>query len=604
MLRPKSLQSRLIIYLLLPVGVFSFLVEFTGLIYARDNLLAQWSEASLLKLQRAANQIDLRLANIREWLDLYKEAVAGISPRPIQEWILAELKRQDGVLRVELKWLGYRENRAAPAAGSRQAEARAGSGTAPGRYRHLRLTPPRYDSILEHETLSLISDIRDENDTHLGSIEVVVSFDGLVEGMVTSSWWQRNQTFLVDDSGRVLSCNVPGGRTRIGENGDPLELKTLKALEEKPSGTILGEGRPPSTVSGFYRLEEAPWSIIVIAPGRDVLAPIIRFRTYYILFGTLSVLLVLILMRLATKSTMDSIKRVSVAANRIAQGHYDTLAWTDSPDEVGQLIRSFNSMVIQLGERMRLKEAMDIAMEVQQSLLPAEIPCVPGFDIAGKSIYCDETGGDYYDVLHVDGQQPGRLILAVGDVAGHGIGAALLMTTARAFLRAAMGQSCSIAVAVTEVNKLLCLDTGRSGNFMTLFVALLSPAEREIAWVRAGHDPAILYDSATDSFRELRGEGIALGVHPAYSFQEYTCRDLLGGQIILIGTDGIWEAENTRHERFGKSRLQDVIRQNSHLSSGEILDAIVDAVAEFRESTPPRDDITMMVIKALDGSGQ
>jgi sigma-B regulation protein RsbU (phosphoserine phosphatase) len=254
-------------------------------------------------------------------------------------------------------------------------------------------------------------------------------------------------------------------------------------------------------------------------------------------------------------------------------------------------------MISQLQERMKLKEAMNLAMEVQQSLLPQKSPEIKGFDVAGKSIYCDETGGDYYDFIEFSELGEGRFAVAVGDVAGHGIAPALLMTTVRALLRSRVAQPGSLGQMITDVNRLLYNDTAESGNFMTLFFMIIDSDNGEVRWVRAGHEPAIVYDPTTDSFDELHGDGIALGVDQTWSFAEQSREVWTDSQIVLIGTDGIWETENLQKERFGKKRLRQIIREFSPRPSQEIVEAITDALAKHRQLAPQQDDITMVVIK-------
>jgi len=459
-----------------------------------------------------------------------------------------------------------------------------------------KVSPPRYDSLSEHDTVSIGSELLDEKGQAIGELEVVMGFDYLLENLGAAGWWQSTRAFLVDSAGRILVCTDPN-RRQLGENGDPLELATLKAMEEEPSGTILGPGRPPKEVSGFYRLAEADWSLVMVAPGKQILAPIIKFRNYYILTGSFFILFVLLLIRLVTGRTVSSIKDVSTAAEKIARGKYSSLPPARTQDEVGQLIANFNTMVSQLKERMRMKEAMGLAMEVQQSLLPRKSPEIKGFDIAAESIYCDETGGDYYDFIAFPELGNGRVGIAVGDVAGHGIAPALLMTTVRALLRSRAIQPGSLSQMITDVNRLLCTDTSDSGNFMTLFFMLINEENQELKWVRAGHEPAIVYDLRADSFTELHGNGIALGVDSTWLYEEYEHEAPTNGQIILIGTDGIWETENPQGEMFGKQRLREIIRQRRNHSSHEIAQAILDELARYRQSAPQKDDITMVVMK-------
>jgi sigma-B regulation protein RsbU (phosphoserine phosphatase) len=420
-----------------------------------------------------------------------------------------------------------------------------------------------------------------------------------LENLGAAGWWQSHRAFLVDNTGKVLVCTDPD-RSQLGENNDPLELATLKALKEQISGTILGQAHPPPEVSGFYRLQEAPWSVILVAPGREILAPIVIFRNYYIIGGSLFILLILLLIRLVTGRTVSAIKDVSNAAESIAQGDYSTFLSVRTQDEVGHLMQNFNSMVSQLQERMKLKEALGLAMEVQQSLLPRKAPEITGFDIAGKSLYCDETGGDYYDFIGLSDVDTEHIGIAVGDVAGHGIAPALLMTSVRAFLRSrVLMHPEDLARTITDVNRLLCIDTAETGNFMTLFFLLLDPGNGEVRWVRAGHEPAVVYDPSTDSFSELYGDGIALGVDETYAFQENKQKLWSDSQIVLIGTDGIWESENPQGEEFGKERLREIIRSHEHQSSQEIVHAITAALANHRQTAPQQDDVTMVVIKKM-----
>jgi len=593
------------LFLLLPVTVLLIGMGVVGFVYAKSSLLAQWKEAAILKLQRAAHDVDMRLNRPRQWLEMFNLTGGEHFDEHTQEWILEQLGELEGVVRVDVNKVAsepttpmlhmHRQHRAAHVPMMRRQ----------GRMMHFHraeiaeITPPRYDSVLDHETVSIVSELNDKEGKKIGRVEVVMRFEYLLGNLGAAGWWQSTRAFLVDNTGRVLVCTDPD-RHRLGEDNDPLELATLRAIKEKKSGTILGKGHPPGEVSGFYGLEQAPWSLVMVAPGEEILAPIVRFRNYYIIGGSLFILLILLLIRLVTGHTVTAIRDVSEAAERIAHGDYGTFLPVKREDEVGQLIENFNTMSSQLQERMRLKRALGLAMEVQQSLLPSEAPEINGFDVAGTSIYCDETGGDYYDFIQFLELGDDRVGIAVGDVAGHGIAPALLMTTVRAFLRTRIFiQPEDLAHMVTDVNRLLCIDTSDSGNFMTLFFMLVERGNCEVRWVRAGHEPAIIYDPSTDSFDELLGSGIALGVDEDWSFQEERQELWTNSQIVLIGTDGIWETENQQGEMFGKKRLRQIIRRHKDKNSQEIVQAITDALAHFRQTAPQQDDITMVVVKKV-----
>ena len=149
---------------------------------------------------------------------------------------------------------------------------------------------------------------------------------------------------------------------------------------------------------------------------------------------------------------------------------------------------------------------------------------------------------------------------------------------------------------INDVNRQLSLDLQQTGNFMTFFYCELIGPERQVRWVRAGHDPALLYDAGTEKFDELKGHGLALGVDYEFEYEEFY-RSLAPGQIVVIGTDGIWEMHNESGEIFGKDRLKKIIQDNASLTAKEIIAAIQDALHEYRGSQQLEDDITMVVVK-------
>jgi sigma-B regulation protein RsbU (phosphoserine phosphatase) len=243
------------------------------------------------------------------------------------------------------------------------------------------------------------------------------------------------------------------------------------------------------------------------------------------------------------------------------------------------------------------KKALALAGEVQKSLLPQAEPQVQGLDIAGRNISCDEIGGDYFDFLWRQEYPDAYFSVIVGDITGHGVDAALLMTAARAFLRMRASQSGSISQIVTEMNRHLSQDVLDTGRFMTLFYLTLDPQEDQIGWVRAGHDPAIIYDPARDTFEELKGSGIALGVDESFTYPENHKTGLSEGLIIAVGTDGIWETCNQDGEMFGKERFREIIRQNANSGARDILNAVYDEVNQFATGLKAEDDVTLVIVK-------
>jgi len=246
------------------------------------------------------------------------------------------------------------------------------------------------------------------------------------------------------------------------------------------------------------------------------------------------------------------------------------------------------------------KKALALAGEVQKSLLPQDKPVVPGLDIAGKNVSCDEIGGDYFDFLWRRDTKKGPFSVVVGDISGHGVDSALLMTTARAFLRMRASQPGTISEIITAMNRHLTQDVLESGRFMTLFYLTIDPAKGSVDWVRAGHDPALIYDPGRDEFTELKGSGLALGVNQDFNFQENNMGGLANGQIIAVGTDGIWEAVNSQGEMFGKERFRNIIKKNAPAGSSDIVNAVFNELNQFTRGRKSEDDITLVIIK-VDG---
>ena len=304
--------------------------------------------------------------------------------------------------------------------------------------------------------------------------------------------------------------------------------------------------------------------------------------------------------RIFATSIIAPVSQLEGAMARVEGGDFSAFVPVDTNDELGALAEHFNQMTVGLKERYRLQRSLDLAKEVQQNLLPREDPVVKGLDIAGRSIYCDETGGDYFDYLSSSEWGPAKLGVLIGDVSGHGIPSALLMATARAFMRQRSARSGSMAEVVSDVNRQLTRDVEDTGRFMTLFYLMIDMTARNMSWVRAGHDPAVWYDPLSDRFEELHGDGIALGVDENLQFVQYQKSGLKKGQVLLLSTDGLWETQNPSGGMFGKDRICEIIRQKHESSAREILDTIVMELDKFRQGQEPEDDITLVVIKVAD----
>ena len=246
----------------------------------------------------------------------------------------------------------------------------------------------------------------------------------------------------------------------------------------------------------------------------------------------------------------------------------------------------------------KVQRSLAQASMIQQNLAPKSDPQLEGYDIAGKSIWCDETSGDYYDFIQPVEWENNKIGIVVADVIGHGISSALLMTTARAFFRERVLSPGTSTALVTDVNQRLVRDIEDLNLFITLFYSEIDLRQRRFRWVHAGHEPAMLYDPAEDSFEALGGEGLPLGVMEDWVYEE-SAKQLLSGQIILIGTDGIKEAHNKQNELFGAERFNRVIRENAQKPAKDIINIMFDSLENFRFPVERKDDETLVVVKVL-----
>jgi sigma-B regulation protein RsbU (phosphoserine phosphatase) len=175
------------------------------------------------------------------------------------------------------------------------------------------------------------------------------------------------------------------------------------------------------------------------------------------------------------------------------------------------------------------------------------------------------------------------------------------MATARAFIRQRSFLPGSLTEIITDINVLLCADAMESNSFMTLFYAVFDTNTKSFKWIRAGHDPAIIYDPKSDIFEELRGPaGIPIGVVPDWHYEENEKTGLEKDQVIVISTDGIHETLNPQNEMYGKEPVLDTVRKNKNRTAEEILDAIIADLNRFRKGLDLQDDLTLIVIKIME----
>ena len=245
-------------------------------------------------------------------------------------------------------------------------------------------------------------------------------------------------------------------------------------------------------------------------------------------------------------------------------------------------------------EKQKMEVALSMAQDIQGSVLPREAPQIAGFEIAGRCVPCDETGGDYYDFIKLPSDELG---IAIGDVTGHGIGSALLMMSARSLLRASVGANDDMQQLLIKVNNLLTADV-RDGMFMSLFYAVLSPTTSSLRYLSAGHDPGIMVRASSGEVELLPSRTCPMGIFEDFPMNEPEEFKMSSGDVLFLATDGIPETEDTSQELFGRERLEELIVKSIDKSPVEIIDAVLAEADGHRGDGEQTDDLTIVVIKA------
>jgi sigma-B regulation protein RsbU (phosphoserine phosphatase) len=353
------------------------------------------------------------------------------------------------------------------------------------------------------------------------------------------------------------------------------------------------------TISGYAPVRDRAGKPVAVL-GIDVDASTVRaMRRGLLLLVLWSGLAAVVLGGLAAWFLSRRIARpvaaLAAGMDRVAAGDFDARLAGRTGDEFERLFEQFNRMAAGLEERQRLKQSIAIAMEIQQHLLPAKPPDVPGVDLAAVLDYCDETGGDYYDfpAWPLPG---GRVAITVGDVTGHGIGAALLMASGRAVLRTHAERGASPGELLALVNDALAKDAAY-GKFMTLFYGVLDPAAGTLTWANAGQGGCSVRRASDGRVEGMPAGGPPLGVLGGLKFPEGRIEGLAKRDLVVLATDGIWETADASRDLFGFERMHAAVAAAAGAPAARIAEAVVAAAAAHRGDGPQADDITLVVAR-------
>jgi serine phosphatase RsbU (regulator of sigma subunit) len=248
---------------------------------------------------------------------------------------------------------------------------------------------------------------------------------------------------------------------------------------------------------------------------------------------------------------------------------------------------------VEQAERVLARD-LEQAAQIQKGLLPRSAPIVPGLALAGSTAACRTVGGDYYDFLTYSN---GRVAALVGDVAGKGMPAALMMSSLQARVQVLFEECGDLAQSVTRLNKAISANCP-DNRFITFFVCIIDPATGAVTYTNAGHNPPLLVRRAGE-VETLGKGGIILGIMPRFVYQQGEAR-MEPGDVLVLFSDGVTEAARPDvDEEFGDDRLADVVRKHADEPAEGIVNAVIEAVSQFTQGAPAADDITVVVAKRV-----
>ena len=341
--------------MLLPVTIIVGSAGFAGFFYTRSYLLEQWSLSTQFKLEDAAHKISMKLDEKLQLINLISKAEDVPEGGLTQAFLIQQLTEKDGVRFVEIDLPGASTD---PSVQSGIDPNDYAAGVVDGLYTmelcgDLGFCAPIMDPGALDRSLRIVKVLGDTDSETAKRLIVRISFDSFLEPIRQMSLWEGSTPLLVTSTGQFLAADDKAflDRKRLGDNGDDLEIKVLNEIRSKAFGNVFGKGHPPDVVIGFYKIPAINWYIILISKGSSIMEPIIRFRFYYAIAGLAALVMVLLFIRLTTRSVGRSIAEISRAAARVSNADYTQKLSEERSDEIGELNRSFNKMMEGLKER-------------------------------------------------------------------------------------------------------------------------------------------------------------------------------------------------------------------------------------------------------------
>lgn len=424
-----------------------------------------------------------------------------------------------------------------------------------------------------------------------GSPWLIMAEDGTV--VASSELTARRLAGLDSIRGRNL-FNVLGDQGVAGS-----ELQTLRSnLRDKdvfvqiPDDDMAGDS---PRVAAIARLEATPWFLVTGEPIDSIIGPVYEMVVERTILDVLLIIAAIVVVQIGAWFTvLRPLRRVVSVVDRAAEGRELAKAALQGNDEIAVLGRTIDDALPRLEELAATRAAMANAREIQESLVPPT-PCRGrGVTVAGRVEACDETGGDYFGHTSFE---DGRTFFTLGDATGHGLPAAILLATARAYVRSAVRHDSSMADAIMEANQRL-LEDSPAGLFMVLVHACYDGDRGRLELVSAGQ-PAWVLRRGVEEVETIQASGIPLGISDA-TYESRFIEDLASGDIVLLASDGAWEVRNPQGDMLGMEAMLAEAKRLSDLEPTMQVEGLFRFIHDFAGERPLDDDCTLVIARIED----
>lgn len=355
------------------------------------------------------------------------------------------------------------------------------------------------------------------------------------------------------------------------------------------------KGRQGEKKIGYFKYF-APWHWVILATGyeKDVFSSRDQLRRTLFQIVVFVMLVGVLIVYFIIRQMFKPVQRLTDSTKEVAKGNWDISIDYTSNDEIGILAQSFNRMVRSLRENARMWHEFKVARDMQAQMLPDTYPRVEGLQISAKSIPTKEVGGDFYDFLILEDNMLG---IVVGDVSGHGVPAAMVMTAAMGAVRFAAEEKHRTDEVLNMVNTRLNKDI-QNHMFVALFYGIFDPKARKLYYTNAGQTMPYIWRKGVIKFlpQADQSDRFPLGIVSSTVYEQLSI-ELQQGDKLIFYTDGIVDAMNGTYESYGFDRFSDSIKKNSSLQPHELVEKLVYEMEQYSGDSDVHDDVTLVILQ-------